>query len=116
MHPTGRISQYFDMIKQRGLAPTTRRGIRTVISGVLGLATGRDIRTYNRVNSLSRIKGGAVAGAEAFTSGELLDFLMELDSDDVSERADVPDFVRFLFGFSRSPPGFDAGGYGGSAG
>ncbi|GGM70901.1 hypothetical protein GCM10012275_46700 [Longimycelium tulufanense] len=94
----GRLEHYFQQLKDAGVAPNTRRGIRTVISEVLQLAVRHDVLEHNPVRSMKRIRGKARRPAHAMENHELVDFLQKVDDDRLARRADLPDLIRFLFG------------------
>ncbi|MBP2341140.1 integrase [Saccharothrix coeruleofusca] len=93
-----RIKRALDAMEKAGLSAASRRGIRTVISGVLQEAVDLDIITKNPVRNVSRIKGGRGKKVVAYDTAQLVDFMARLDGDKLSRRADLPDLIRFLFG------------------
>lgn len=94
----GRLERFMNDLERQGMPANTRRGIRTVLSGVLQLAVREEVLERNPVRELSDIEGGPAKKPTAMTVEELSDFLAKLDADKVAVRADLPDLVRFLFG------------------
>lgn len=92
-----RFEKYMLDLERRGLSANTRRGIRTVLSGVMQFAVRHEIIAHNPVRDLSDIEGG-VKKPSAMTPEQLADFLAKLDADKVAKQGDLPDFIRFLFG------------------
>jgi integrase len=100
-----RIEAYFDTLAEPDpttgkprYTPNTRRGIRKVISGTLQVAVRQGILDANPAKSLDPIEGGPNRKAKAHTAAEVRGFLTAMDADKRSVRADLPDFIRFLFG------------------
>jgi integrase len=93
----GRLDKFMTDLKNNGASAGTRRTIRNVLSGVMGLATRHEIFAHNPVRDLSPIKGDS-RQPKAFSTDQLSDFLTNLDADKKAARADLPDLVRFLFG------------------
>ncbi len=84
-------------LERKNVAANTRRGIRTVLSGVMQYAVRHEIVDHNPVRDLSDIEGTAKKPV-AMTAEQLSDFLAKLDADKVAVSADLPDYIRFLFG------------------
>lgn len=94
----GRLKKFMQEMERQGLSPNTRRGLRSVLSGVLQVGVDEDILDHNPVRDLGDIKGGTKNKPTAMSVEELADFLAKLDADKVAARADLPDLIRFLFG------------------
>lgn len=93
----GKLEKFMVDLEHRKVAANTRRGIRTVLSGVMQYAIRNEIVDHNPVRDLSDIEGTAKKPV-AMTAEQLSDFLAKLDTDKAAARADLPDFIRFLFG------------------
>lgn len=93
----GRLQRLEDDLAAVGLAPATRRKIRTPLSGVMQLAVLNDVFEHNPAKELRMITGSP-SGARAMTLEQLSAFLIALDADDKATASDLPDLVRFLFG------------------
>ncbi|WP_190817729.1 site-specific integrase [Saccharopolyspora pogona] len=85
-------------LQAEDMSADARRSVRTVLSGIFGLAVGRDLMPANPVRQMSPIKGGARRKARAMTADEMHDFLAKLGADKIARRYDLPDFVRFMLG------------------
>ncbi len=94
----GRFKTLIDDLERAGLAAATRRGVRTVLSGVMQEAVDRDIITVNPARSMGRIEGGRTKKPSAYDAPQLIDFLARIDGDKESLSANLPDFIRLLFG------------------
>jgi integrase len=93
----GRLERFMNELERNQVAANTCRGIRTVLSGVMQYAVRHEIISHNPVRDLSNIEGASKKPV-AMTTEQLSDFLAKLDADKVAVRADLPDFIRFLFG------------------
>lgn len=94
----GRFKAGFDAMERAGLSAATRRGIRTVVSGVMQEAVDEELIDANPVRSMAKIKGGRSKKAVAYDAVQLVDFLAKVDADKRALRSDLPDLLRFLFG------------------
>jgi integrase len=94
----GRLQQVMLELDRQGLSANTRRGIRSVLSGLMQLAVEHDIIAHNPVRDMGDIKGETKRKPKAMAAEELSDFLAKLDADPLAVRADLPDLIRFLFG------------------
>lgn len=95
---TSRINTWLKQLKTSGISANYRRSLRTMLSGILQLAVLEDILDNNPVTNLPRITGGNTRSKRTFTTDELASFLSALDNDRHATRADLPAFLRFLFG------------------
>ncbi|SFB52790.1 Site-specific recombinase XerD [Amycolatopsis marina] len=94
-----RLERFLDTLADvHGLAPETRRGIRTVISGVLQLAVRHGVLPHNPVRDLEPIVGGPVRPTVTFTPEQAREFLAAVDTDHHAARTDLPDLLHLLFG------------------
>ncbi|MGW4488437.1 site-specific integrase [Amycolatopsis sp. NPDC004368] len=95
---TPRLEDFFNSLQKNGLAAATRRGIRTVVSGVMDLAVMSRVFEVNPVRGISDISGKAVRPSAAFDAEELGAFLAKVDADKKAIKYDLPDYLRCLFG------------------
>ncbi|MCI2424154.1 hypothetical protein MOQ72_42850 [Saccharopolyspora sp. K220] len=72
-------------LEHKKVAANTRRGIRTVLSGVIQYAVRHEIVDHNPVRDLSDIEGTAKKPV-AMTAERLSDFLAKLDADKAAVR------------------------------
>lgn len=94
----GRLKKFIDSLERNGLEAATLRGIKTVLSGVMQEAVNEEIIDANPVRHMPKIEGGRRKKVQAYDSEQLLDFFAGIDGDEESVRADLPDYIRFLFG------------------
>ncbi|GAA3877649.1 site-specific integrase [Saccharothrix violaceirubra] len=95
----GRLGRVLSAMKANGLSAPTRRGVRTVLSGVLQEAVDRGLLGRNPVRDMGQIKDdGRKKAVAAYDDKQLVDFLARLDGDRYSARADLRDLIRLLFG------------------
>ncbi|ACU39462.1 site-specific integrase [Actinosynnema mirum] len=94
-----RIKRVLEALRHRGMATATIQGIRTVISGVLQEAVDLEVVHQNSVRHMARLASSRRNRKKAsFDSAQLTDFLARVDGDTRARRADMPDFLRVLFG------------------
>ncbi|WP_116051630.1 site-specific integrase [Amycolatopsis palatopharyngis] len=94
-----RLERFLDTLADvHGFAPETRRGIRTVLSGVLQLAVRHGVLPHNPVRDLEPIVGGPVRTRQTFTPEQARKFLDAVDTDHHATRTDVADLLQVLFG------------------
>jgi len=82
---------------ERRLKPNTVRGIRTVVSGVLGYAARHGAIATNPTRDAGRIEG-TKKDIRSLTKKERDELLTKLDEDKDAVRFDIPDLVRFMLG------------------
>lgn len=95
-----RLEKFMTKLEHDEVAANTRRGIRTVLSGVIQYVIRNDETgtiKRNPVHDLSDIEGSTKKPV-AMTAEQLRDFLVKLDADKLAKKADLPDYIRFLFG------------------
>ncbi|MFC5993046.1 tyrosine-type recombinase/integrase [Pseudonocardia hispaniensis] len=102
-----RLDNFFTGLGTR-YAGGTRKGVRTVVSAIMGLAVRHGALPSNPVRDVEDIRGGARQRPRALTPEERRRWLDWLDgeSDDPKERRaqqaarrrDLPDLVRFMLG------------------
>ncbi|MEV0052328.1 site-specific integrase [Saccharopolyspora shandongensis] len=95
-----RLEQFMTKLEHDEVAANTRRGIRTVLSGVIQYVIRNDETgtiKRNPVHDLSDIEGSTKKPV-AMTAEQLRDFLAKLDADKIAKKSDLPDYIRFLFG------------------
>lgn len=92
-----RLNLVFDAFAEAGASPNTRRGIRTVVSGLMQEAVDLEILESNPVRNLRKIKGGTKK-VVAYDALQIADFFARVDGDERAVRADLPDLLRFIFG------------------
>jgi integrase len=95
-----RLKGIFDEMETAGLSANTRRGIRTVLSGMMQLAVYEELIAANPVASLERIESDRPTRVVAYTGNVLIDFFARVDGDTQAARSDLPDLLRFLFGMA----------------
>lgn len=93
-----RFKAGFDAMERGGLSAATRRGIRTVVSGVMQEAVDEELIDANPVRSMSRIEGGRSKKVVAYDATQIADFFSKVDADKRALRSDLPDLLRFIFG------------------
>jgi integrase len=93
-----RLTEVFRELEAAGLSAQTRRGIKTVLSGILQEAINQGALEVNPARSMERIKGQRRKKQVALDGTALVTFFARLDGDDVACRQDLPDFLRLLFG------------------
>lgn len=92
------LQSFFDGLKDKGLSPSTRRAIKTVVLGVLDVAVHDEALPDNPARKLGRIRSGTRKAARALTPPERADLLAKFDADPRARLADLPDLVRFMLG------------------
>jgi integrase len=80
--------------KKHGAA--TAKTVRTVLSGMCGLAARHDALERNPVRDAGQIKNGAKKAPRALTGAEARQLLALLTYDDKAVRRDLPDLVAFM--------------------
>jgi integrase len=95
---TPRLEDFFNALRRKGLSASTRRGIRTVVTGVMDLAVMGRVFEVNPVRGISNITGKPVRPSTAFDADELADFFTKVDADKKAIKYDLPDYLRVLFG------------------
>ncbi|MFD7653384.1 tyrosine recombinase XerC [Actinosynnema sp. NPDC059797] len=78
-------------------SPHTAKTVRTILSGVCGLAVRHGALASNPVRDVAPLEGRKKR-ARALTLDELADLLDKLDSDEVAARHDLPDLARWYAG------------------
>lgn len=76
---------------------STAKTVRTILSGVCGLAVRHGALASNPVRDVAPLEGRKTR-ARALSLGELADLLAKLDSDEVAARHDLPDLARWYAG------------------
>lgn len=82
---------------RRSHSVASARTVRTVLSGICGLAVTHGALTVNPVREIPRLEGRKVP-SRALTLTELTQLLDALDADKVALRRDLPDLVRWYAG------------------
>lgn len=93
-----RLEDLMDDLEEKGYSAEARRTVRTVISGILGLAVRYGLLDANPVKQMARIEGGARKRAQSLSVEQLRDFSAKLDADKVAARYDLADMVRVMLG------------------
>ncbi|MFZ0873240.1 MAG: site-specific integrase [Pseudonocardiaceae bacterium] len=93
----GRIDTFFARLAERGLSAETRRGARTVVSGVLRQAVLHEALAANPVRELGRIRGKP-SKPRALTPEERHRWLQFLATDPAAVRRDLHDLSVFMLG------------------
>ncbi|KOX12789.1 integrase [Saccharothrix sp. NRRL B-16348] len=75
----------------------TAKTVRTILSGVCGLAVRHGALPVNPVRDVERLEGRKVR-ARALSLDELADLLAKLDTDETAVRHDLPDLARWYAG------------------
>lgn len=100
------MDAFFARLAEQGLAAETRRGVRTVVSGVLRQAVLHEALAANPVHELSRVRGKP-SKPRALTPEERRRWLQFLATDAAAVRRDLSVFTssRYFPGTStlRSP-------------
>lgn len=76
---------------------STAKTVRTILSGVCGLAVRHGALPANPVRDVERLEGRKVR-ARALSLDELADLLAKLDTDETAVRHDLPDLARWYAG------------------
>lgn len=87
-----RLTALCRAIQQRWSASTART-VRTVLSGVCGLAVRHGAMPSNPVRDVPRLEGRKVP-SRALSVAELTDLLKMLDADKKARECDLPDLIR----------------------
>ncbi len=93
----GRMDSFFARLAEQGLSAETRRGVRTVVSGVLRQAVLHEALAANPLRELSRIRGKP-SKPRALTQEERRRWLQFLASDAPAVRRDLHDLSLFMLG------------------
>lgn len=93
----GRIDSFFAALADRGLAAETIRGMRTVVSGVLGVAVYHQVLVTNPVRDVERIQGKP-RKPRALTPEERRRWLAFLATDRLAAQRDLHDLSVFMLG------------------
>ncbi|MDU0290736.1 tyrosine recombinase XerC [Saccharothrix longispora] len=75
----------------------TAKTVRTVLSGICGLAVRHGALGHNPVRDVERLEGGK-RRARALSLDELSELLAKLDTDEAAVRHDLPDLARWYAG------------------
>lgn len=81
----------------RRQSAASAKTVRTILSGVCGLAVRYGALPSNPVRDIGRLEGRKVA-SRALTLDELRDLLAKLDADEIAARHDLPDLARWYAG------------------
>jgi integrase len=93
----GYMDAFFARLAEQNYAAETRRGVRTVVSGILRQAVLHEALPANPVRELGRIRGKATK-PRALTADERRDWLAFLASDANAVRRDLHDLSVFMLG------------------
>ena len=93
----GRMDAFFARLAEQGLSAETRRGVRTVVSGVLRQAVVHEALAANPVRELGRIRGKP-GKPRALTPEERRRWLQFLATDPAAARRDLHDLTVFMLG------------------
>lgn len=93
----GRVDAFFTRLAEQGRAAETRRGARTVVSGVLQQAVLHEALAANPVREVSRIRGKP-RKPRALTTEERRNWLRFLATDPAAVRRDLHDLSVFMLG------------------
>ena len=99
----GILDAFMTRLAERGLSVSTRRNVRTVLSGALAIATRHGVYRSNPARDMTRIEGKeAKRAVRALTKAERTDLLTKIDeqamSSEMLARRDLPALFRFLMG------------------
>src|SRR5690606_1360384 len=94
----GVLDGFMRALAQRGSSTATRRNVRTVLSGALGIATRHGVYRSNPARDMSRIESTNRRSVRALTQEEVADLLAKLDADPKAVERDLPALVRFMIG------------------
>jgi integrase len=93
----GRIDAFLSALADRGFSAETLRGVRTVVSGVLGLAVHQEVLASNPARDLERIHGKP-RKPRALTPDERRRWLTFLATDRLAVQRDLHDLSVFMLG------------------
>jgi integrase len=93
---TPRLNAVVAATRERHSAASAKT-VRTILSGVCGLAVRFGALPSNPVRDISRIEGRKKA-SRSLTIDELRDLLAKLDADEIAARHDLPDLARWYAG------------------
>jgi integrase len=82
---------------QRRLSASTARTVRTVLSGVCGLAVRHGALPSNPVRDIPRLEGRKIP-SRALSLSDLTELLGLLDHDEIARDRDLPDLIRWYVG------------------
>lgn len=82
---------------RRQHSAASAKTVRTILSGVRGLAVRYGVLPSNPVRDVGRIESRKKS-ARSLTSDELRDLLAKLDADKIAARHDLPDLARWYIG------------------
>ncbi|MFD9739285.1 tyrosine-type recombinase/integrase [Umezawaea sp. NPDC059074] len=77
---------------------STAKTVRTILSGVCGLAVRHGAMASNPVRDIQRLDGGKKTRSRALSFDELANLLSKLDSDEAAVHHDLPDLARWYAG------------------
>lgn len=80
-----------------GLVPSTVRGYRSALSGIMGYAVRMGALTRNPVHDVAEIRGKGKK-SRALTPAERVDLLAKLDGDPLAVQRDLPSLIRYMLG------------------
>lgn len=92
---TPRVDALLRAVRKRRGASTTKT-VRSVVSGIMGVAARHGAATVNPTRETKRISAGAKRTARALTPQERTQWLAQLEADETALRKDLPDLTRFM--------------------
>ncbi|OQO93027.1 site-specific integrase [Saccharomonospora piscinae] len=90
-----RIDRFLGTL-QRNVGASSAKTARTVLSGMLGLATRYDVIEMNPTREARRISSGVTRKPRALDERERVEWLRQLEQNDKAVRWDLPDLSRFM--------------------
>jgi hypothetical protein len=95
----GRLDGFMAGLQLRGLSVSTRRNVRTVLTGTMGTARRHGALRTNPTQDMRRLESGdhtLKRPVRALTADERADLLAKIDADERAVSRDLPDLFRFL--------------------
>jgi len=92
---TARVDLFLRSVREHRSASTTKT-VRSVVSGVMGLAVRYGAVAVNPTREASRIRGGTKRAPRSLTREERARWLAQLAADEEAVRKDLPDLTRWM--------------------
>ncbi|EHR52143.1 site-specific recombinase XerC [Saccharomonospora marina XMU15] len=92
---TPRVDALLQVVRKRRSAATAKV-VRSVVSGVMGLAARHGATATNPTRETKKISSGRKRSVRALTADERVRWLAQLEADPFAVRKDLPDLTRFM--------------------
>ncbi len=92
---TPRVDVLLQAVRKRRSAATAKV-VRSVVSGVMGLAARHGATATNPTRETKKISSGGQRSVRALTADERVRWLAQLEADPFAVRKDLPDLTRFM--------------------